>query len=139
MIKGVEHQRTEIVWFGELSTVVCTVNAGGNYLPPFIIFPRAKMKDVFMNGAPPEAKGVTAKSGWMNSEIFSREFLPSLIKRAKLSKEKPVLIMDNHESHSSLAAIDIARASGVVILTLPPHTSNKMQLLDHSIYAPMKS
>jgi len=56
---------------GELSTVVCTVNAGGNYLPPFIIFPRVKMKDVFMNGALPEAKGVAAKSGWMNSEIFS--------------------------------------------------------------------
>ncbi|KAF6016561.1 hypothetical protein EB796_025131 [Bugula neritina] len=55
------------------------------------------------------------------------------------SKEKPwLMIMNNQKTHSSLAAIDIARASGVVILTLPPHTSHKMQPLDRSIYGSMK-
>jgi len=45
----------------------------------------------------------------------------TLNRTAGRSKEKPLLmLMDNHESHSSLAAIDIARASGVVILTLSP-------------------
>lgn len=46
--------------------------------------------------------------------------------------------MDNHESHMSLEALDFSKQNGIVILTLPPHTSNKLQPLDVSVFGPFK-
>ena len=50
-----------------------------------------------------------------------------------------LLILDNHETHASLAAIDVAKENGVILLTLPPKTSHKLQLLDVSCYKPFKT
>jgi hypothetical protein len=37
---------------GNLITVVTCTNASGKYMPPLIVFPRKKMKEQFMDGAP---------------------------------------------------------------------------------------
>ena len=49
------------------------------------------------------------------------------------------MIMDNHESHLSIAAIGKARKLGIVLLTIPPNTSHKLQPLDVSVYGPFKT
>ncbi|XP_065660490.1 uncharacterized protein LOC136084425 [Hydra vulgaris] len=46
--------------------------------------------------------------------------------------------MDNHESRISIASLNLAKDSGVVLLTLPPHCSHKLQPLDRSVYEPFK-
>lgn len=45
----------------------------------------------------------------------------------------------NHDSHLSIDAVDFCRANGIVILTLPPHTSNKLQPLDRTVFGPFKT
>ncbi|KAJ8909546.1 hypothetical protein NQ315_012740, partial [Exocentrus adspersus] len=61
------------------------------------------------------------------------------ITHTKPSAHAPVLfIMDNHESHVSLQIIELARENHVKLLTLPPHTSHKLQPLDKSVYGPLK-
>ena len=52
---------------------------------------------------------------------------------------KILVLMDNHESHLSIAAIDKARDLGIVLLTIPPKTSHKLQRLDVSVYEPFKT
>ena len=47
--------------------------------------------------------------------------------------------MDNYESHLSIAAIHNARDLGIVLLTIPPKTSHKLQPLDVSVYGPFKT
>lgn len=47
--------------------------------------------------------------------------------------------MDNHESHVSLAAIELAKSSGIILLTFHPHTSHKMQPLDRTVFGPFKT
>ena len=47
--------------------------------------------------------------------------------------------MDNHESHLSYAALELAKKNNIHIITLPPHTSNKTQPLDRSVFRPLKS
>lgn len=47
--------------------------------------------------------------------------------------------MDNHESHLSIEALNLARESGLTVITLHPHTSAKLQPLDVGIYGPFKS
>ena len=56
------------------------------------------------------------------------------------SRDRKILVlMDNHESHLSIAAIYKARDLGIVLLTIPPKTSHKLQPLDVSVYGPFKT
>ena len=50
-----------------------------------------------------------------------------------------LLILDNHESHISVEAIDFARENGIVLLSFPPHCSHRMQPLDRTVYGPFKT
>nr|CAI5830968.1 unnamed protein product [Callosobruchus analis] len=49
------------------------------------------------------------------------------------------VLLDNHESHVSIEVIRFAKENGVTLLTIPPHTSNKLQPLDVSVNSPFKS
>jgi len=53
-------------------------------------------------------------------------------------EKKVLLILDNHASHRTLEVNDYARLHGIVILSLPPHTSHKMQPLDKTFFGPLK-
>jgi DDE superfamily endonuclease len=123
---------------GALVTICATVNAIGNHLPPFLVFPRVNFKDHMLKGAPPGSTGVASGSGWMTAEKFI-EFLRHFEKHVKCCKEKPVLlILDNHESHISIPALNFAKEHGIVMLTFPPHCSHKLQPLDRSVFGPLK-
>lgn len=50
-----------------------------------------------------------------------------------------LLILDNHCWHVSIQAIETARKAGIVMLTLPPHTSHRLQPLDRTAFGPMKT
>ena len=43
---------------GALVTVLYAVNAAGNSVPPMLVFPRVKLRDHMMKGAPPDSIGV---------------------------------------------------------------------------------
>lgn len=55
------------------------------------------------------------------------------------TKEKPILLfLDNHFSHIGYSICVFAKENGIVIQTLPPHTSHASQPLDKSVYGPFK-
>ena len=123
---------------GELVTTVYAIGASGNVIPPMFIFPRVNYRDHFIRGAPAGAIGNATRSGWMNEELFL-VYLKHLIRHTRCSKEQKILVIfDNHDSHISLQAVDLARDKGIVMLTLPPHTSHPLQPLDRSVYGPFK-
>ncbi|KAJ4935245.1 hypothetical protein JOQ06_016781, partial [Pogonophryne albipinna] len=124
---------------GELVTVACAVNATGNAVPPMFISPRVRFKDSLLNGSPAGSIGHCTKSGWMNEDAFLI-FLKHFIRHTNCSTDHPVLlILDNHESHISLKSVTIAKENGVIMLTLPPHTSHRLQPLDKTVYGPLKT
>ena len=55
---------------GRTVTVMCAQNPCTNYVPPFFIWPRKKMKLSLMNGAPAGSVGTASPSGWMDGELF---------------------------------------------------------------------
>ncbi|XP_065643065.1 uncharacterized protein LOC136074654 [Hydra vulgaris] len=82
--------------------------------------------------------GFANPSGRMTSEIFV-EWLKHFIKHSHCSKEsKVLLVLDNHESHISVAALDLARENGITMLSFPPYCSHKLQPMDRSVYGPLK-
>lgn len=92
-----------------------------------------------LKGAPNGTIGAATPSGWMTTEIFV-QWLKHFISYSHPTQEFPVLLlMDNHISHVSIEAKKLARENNVCLLTLPPHTSHKLQPLDRTVYGPLKS
>lgn len=124
---------------GELVTMCAGVSVTGNIIPPFYIFPRRKFKETFMlKGAFPGSSGEAHSSGWMTQE----KFLPYLIHFSKYAKptqqNRVLLILDNHDSHISVESIEFAKQNCIVLLTIPPHCSHRLQPLDVSIFGPFR-
>ena len=104
------------------------MNALGNFIPPMTIYPRVRMRDALLYGAPPQTIAVRHKSGWMQSEIFVQWFKHFL----HPTKDDPGLfVLDGHASHTkNFELIDMARENYVEILCLPPHCTHKLQPID---------
>ena len=47
--------------------------------------------------------------------------------------------MDNLKAHITLDAIEFARSHFIDVLTLPPHTSHRLQPLDVGFFGPLKT
>ena len=124
---------------GERVTVCAAVNALGNALAPQLIFPRANFRYHFIRDGPRGCIGAANKSGWMYEEGF-QEFMHHFVSSVKCSPDKPVLlILDNFGAHLQVPVIHIARANGVVLLSLPPHTTHKLIPLDRCVFWPLKN
>lgn len=124
---------------GELVTVCSAINAVGVSLPPFFIFPRKNWQNRMTDNAPPGSAGAPHPSGWMTATNFVL-FLQHFKKHVRCSKENPCLIIfDNHESHISIDSVNFARDNGIHLLTIPPHTSQKLQPLDRILFGTLKS
>ncbi|XP_049782431.1 uncharacterized protein LOC126184110 [Schistocerca cancellata] len=121
-----------------LVTMVAIISASGTAVPTFLVFPRMHFKDHMLHNAPPGSVDGATASGWMNSELFL-PVLQHFVKHERTTKEHPkLMILDNDESHTSIAAISYAKENAIILLTLPPHTSHKLQPLDVGVFASFK-
>lgn len=124
---------------GTLTTVLFFISASGGTIPPVFIFPRVYFKDNMLKGAPVGAKGMANPSGWMTEEIFVESLKHFVNHVQPTADKKALIIMDNHATHVNLQVVDFARKNHIIILTLPPHCSHRMQPLDVAVYGPFKS
>ncbi|XP_030748263.1 uncharacterized protein LOC115876585 [Sitophilus oryzae] len=110
------------------------------YIPPMLIFKRIRFKDELKEGAPPGTIFACSESGWITSELFVK-WLKHFINFVKPSKNNNVLlIMDGHTTHiKNLEAITLARENGIITISLPAHTTHRMQPCDISFFKPLSS
>lgn len=124
---------------GKNTTVCCAISASGCYIPPMFIFARLRMTPQLSKNGPPDSIYECSKSGWMTEELFV-VWLKHFCRFSNPSKENPVLLIaDNHSTHISLSAYELCKSKGIVMLSLPPHTSHRLQPLDVSVYGPLKA
>lgn len=124
---------------GELVTFVGIICATGNALPPVFVYPRILNPDKYLINGPVSSLALGNKSGWMTKDTFL-DVLEHIVRHTRCSKEKKILlIIDNHESHTSVKCITFCRENGIVLLSFPPHTTHRLQPLDVSIYGPFKT
>jgi hypothetical protein len=138
--KGQKQVGSVISWErGKNVTVVCAVSAVGQFISHMFIFPRARMNSQLMRDGPVGAIYRCSKNGWINEVLFF-EWLRHFQKHVKSSEEDPVLlILDNHGSYISLEIYMYCRWHGIVMVSLPPHTSHKLQPLDLTFFGPLKN
>ena len=124
------------------ASVTCgsCMSAIGNFPPPMLIYKRKRIPDALKNGAPPGTVFEAQDSGWVDREIFVR-WLQHFINNVKTSKAKPVLlVLDGNSSHTgNVHAIDLARDNGVMLLSLPTHTTHRLHPLDVSYFKPFNT
>ena len=79
---------------------------------------------------------------WMIATLFSHwisHFIQCLERKGGISHEKRHLpILDGHNSHVTLEVVQKCREVGLDLLTLPGHTSHRLQSLDVGVFVPFK-
>lgn len=89
-------------------TMIVAVNAIGNHVTPMLIFPKMHFKPHMLISAPKGSIGGENPSGWSNEGLFV-DYLKHFIASKKTAKDDRILlILDNHESHISVHANNLA-------------------------------
>ena len=79
-----------------------------------------------MQNGPEDTHYTVSDKGWMDSICF-------------LDERSVVLIFDGHKSHVSVPLIQAAVRNDVILLKLPPNSTNSLQPLDVGVYGPLKT
>lgn len=120
-------------------TICMIASAAGNFLPPAIIFPRARYTPDLVKGAPCRTLGLANPTGSMTDLEFLK-VINHFIAFTGSTKENPtILVLQNDKSSSSLNIVERAQAAGVIILSLPPKSDNLMHPLNISVHEPFKT
>jgi len=123
---------------GRNVTFVCCVNASGRYIPPLVIYPRKNLKMELTEGAPPGSIFGCQENGWINCDLFRLWFEHFLTTVQPSIENKVLLILDGHATHTqNIQVILRAREKGVIMLSLPPHCSHRLQPLDLTFFKPL--
>lgn len=123
---------------GKTVTAVCAINAGGGFVPPMIIYPRKRMALHLRRGGPVGTIYCCSNDGWINEELFV-EWLKHFRNTVKPTKNDPVLLVcDNHSSHTTMEAYTFCKENHIVIVSIPPHTSHKLQPLEVSFFSSLR-
>lgn len=125
---------------GEHVTAHICFSATGVYVPPLIIFPRARFNPAFLEGKPEGAIVEFHSSGYMTVDIFLT-WMKHFISFTQPSDTKYVLLtFDGHATHvKNVPALTLAKESHVVAIVFPPHCTHKVQPVDVSFNKPLSS
>ena len=107
-------------------TIYVVTNSVDNTLPPVSIYPRARLHDSLMFGAPPGSLGLvnSPQSSWITGPLFLK-VLEYVKKHTRSPKEDPIILLkDNHEIRCTLDSILYERENGFTLVSFPPHCSH---------------
>ena len=102
-----------------------------------MVFDRKTLNQELTHSEVPGTVYGLSSNGWMDTELFKYWFMDHLLKYVPSSRP-PLLLMDEHSSHYCPEMIRAAAAEGVVLFTLPTHTTHFCQPLDKGPLAPLK-
>lgn len=118
-------------------TVVGCVSAGGQCLPPMVIWDRKYLPPELAVGEVPGTVYGLSSKGWIDQELFDLWFTKHFLRYAPPARPL-LLLLDGHSSHYCPATIKYAAQEGVIIFSLPPNTTHLTQPLDKGIFGPLK-
>ena len=122
---------------GKTITMVCAMNSIGNYIPPMFIFSRKRLVQALLNGAPFGSIGYCSFSRWIDTALFLQWLIHFQSQIKATPESKVLLILDNYASHVSLPTINFCRKNNIMILSIPPSTSHRLQPLDRTFFGPL--
>ena len=102
------------------------------------IFKWKRWTDLLVRNCPTGSIGHPSPNGWIGQDLFLT-YLRHFVAFTKPSETNLVLlVIDGHQSHKSLRAVEFARQNHITILTLRPHSSHRLQPLDLTFFGPLE-
>ncbi|KIJ38381.1 hypothetical protein M422DRAFT_176753, partial [Sphaerobolus stellatus SS14] len=124
-----------------LVTILECVSAAGAACPPGFILPYTHGKVAEWSHVEGVGSVVTSENGWTDNAICSDWFKKVFLPWAKTQRDSAfpiIFISDGHASHETheirLAALD----NSITMISLPPHTTHKLQPLDVGVFVPLQ-
>ena len=115
-------------------TVVVTINAAGEVMPPLIIFKGKRLQEDWLSkdtGVPGATYAVTDSSMMQGPVFFSfKKIYKYLVDNGRSDGKPHVILLDGHASHLTLEVIRFAMDNNLVLFQLPSHSSHITQPLD---------
>jgi hypothetical protein len=125
----------------EWVTVIQGINATGWAIPPFIIFAGQYHLSAWYDGddIPCDWAIAVSDNGWTTNEL-GIAWLQHFIKHTsnRIVGARRLLILDGHNSHTSLEFQTICKENNIYALCIPPHSSHLLQPLDIGCFSPLK-
>lgn len=118
-------------------TVVGCVSAGGQCLPPMVIWDRKTLPPELAIGEVPGTIYGLSDKGWIDQELCDMWFHMHFLRYAPPCRPL-LLLMDGHSSHYCPATIRSAAQERVILFSLPPNTTHITQPLDKAVFGPLK-
>ena len=120
------------------TTIIGCGSAAGVAVPPFFVFPGARMRSDLLEGTSPGADGDVSETGWSNGQVFRKYLQNHFIKYIPRDDHYALLLMDGHSTHVSVGLIEWAKEHRIILYILPAHTSHLLQPLDVGCYGPLQ-
>ena len=140
--RGTKSMHSTVPNSKEHFTILSCVNAAGHHVPNLYIFKGKRRHRNFILKCEPQAVMAMQPNAWITAFLFSiwiSRFISILSDRYGILQEnRHLLLLDGHGSHVTLEVVQKAKSRGLDIITLPSHTSHKLQPLDVSIFKPFK-
>ncbi|KIJ47463.1 hypothetical protein M422DRAFT_248880 [Sphaerobolus stellatus SS14] len=111
----------------------------GAACPPTFVLPKGAVKE----WSHVEGVGgvVTSENGWMDDSIGSQQFKKVFIPWAKAQSDPTfplVFISHGHSYHETHEICLAALNHNITMISLPPHTTHKLQPLDVGVFVPLQ-
>ena len=120
-------------------TVMAGFNAMGMYLPPLLVFPGKRLRNVNQEDLP-DANFKQTEKGWMTAELFYEFMVDFHAYCVDEGIPFPVIMyIDGHSSHISLATSEFCSEKEIVLYCLPPNCTHVLQPCDFALFGPLKS
>jgi len=125
----------------EWITILACVSASGCSIPGFYLFKSKRHIRNYIANCELGACMVAKEHAWITKELFLNwlQHFAGSIPRGVSPTNRSLLIFDGHGSHVAFKTIEEARHLGIDLITLPAHTSHRLQPLDVSIFSPFKN
>lgn len=117
-------------------TVVACASATGHVIPPMVIFEGKNLKREWLHNEVTGTVYAMSDTGWINAPLFN-DWFDHFLRHAPPGRPL-LLLLDGHSTHYKLDTISKAMKQEVIIITLPPHSSQDTQPLDAGVFGPLK-
>ena len=119
-------------------TVLACALAAGYAIPPFVIFDYRTLSLQLTKGEVSWTSYGLSANGWIDRKLFC-EWVFEHFLAYTLPARPLLLLLDGHSSHYCPEVIKACGEEEVIVFTLPPNTTNIVQLLDRGCFSPLKN
>jgi hypothetical protein len=132
----------------EFITLIASVCADGEVLPPGLIYPSANstLQSTWVNDIALKKDEIfvsSTLSGWSNNDVglawLEQVFDRCTKKKARYRKDWRLLILDGHGSHVTMDFISYCDKQRILLAVFSPHSTHTLQPLDVVLFKPLST